>query len=89
MSIKNTTTHGCLIVVIICLVIYGFVRLGMLEQKATENMISTINDDFQTPRAYFHPFTTEYERYSATWLPPWDPREQRDQEKMISSILSA
>lgn len=89
MSIKNTRTRGCLIAVIICLAIYGCWRLGMLEQKSTENMISTINDDFQTPRAYFHPFTTEYERYSESWLPPWDPREQRDEEKRISSILSA
>ena len=53
-----------------------------------EGLISNINDDFQTPRAYFHPYTTEYERYSATWLPPWDPREKRDYKILVSSILS-
>jgi hypothetical protein len=53
-----------------------------------ESMIGTINADFQNPRAYFHPFTTDYESYSIAWLPPWDPREKRDEEMRISSVLS-
>jgi hypothetical protein len=61
---------------------------GSIFFSKSEGLISNINDDFQRPRAYFHPFTTDYESYSYHWLPPWDPREKRDQEKLISDILS-
>ena len=54
----------------------------------TEGLISSINDDFQRPRAYFHPFTTDYESYSRSQLPPSDPRRIKDEKMLISRLLS-
>jgi len=73
------------IILISILVIACFYSFLFYSQ---EGLISNINDDFQRPRAYFHPYTTDYERYSDTWLPPWDPREKRDYKMLVSSILS-
>ncbi len=54
----------------------------------TEGLISTINDDFQRPRAYFHPFTTDYESYARSQLRPSDPRSVRDEKMLVSRLLS-
>ena len=78
----SKTNYTILIFILLLACLYSFLFYSR------EGLISNINDDFQRPRAYFHPYTTEYERYSDTWLPPWDPREKRDYKILVSSILS-
>ena len=51
-----------------------FVVVIVLRGLVMEGLVSSINDDFQRPRAYFHPFTTEYESYMRSQMPPSDPR---------------
>ena len=65
-----------------------FTIVIVLRGVIMEGLISSINDDFQRPRAYFHPYTTEHESYMRNQLPPSDPRTIKDEEVMISSILS-
>jgi hypothetical protein len=78
--------------VILCIIFVVYVMWNKMlpygRWWGVESMIGTIDADFQNPRAYFHPFTTDYESYSIAWLPPWDPREQRDEEMRVSSVLS-
>ena len=78
----SKTNYIVLIFILVLACLYSFLFYSR------EGLISNINDDFQRPRAYFHPYTTDYERYSDTWLPPWDPREKRDYKILVSSILS-
>lgn len=65
-----------------------FIVVIVLRGVIIEGLVSSINDDFQRPRAYFHPFTTDYESYMRNQLPPSDPRTIKDEKNMISSILS-
>ncbi len=65
-----------------------FIIVIVLRGFVIEGLISSINDDFQRPRAYFHPFSTEYESHMKNRLPVTDPRIIKDGKMLVSSILS-
>lgn len=68
------------------LLIWWFVRSPL--KWVDEGLTTRSNANFKSPRAYFHPFSTEYESYSRAWLPPWDPRVQRDDRDRMLALLS-
>ena len=97
MSANTKSTWGCgsrcLHLVAAMSVVLATLLLIWCSTTSTLNWVEGLttrsNANFKSPRAYFHPFSTEYESYSRAWLPPWDPRVQRDDRDRMLALLSA